>query len=144
MYNPGPCETNDPCQNDGSCIDVYNTDGTATYKCQCLEESGGLNCQSKFRVLLVCLGMTGEVGSIVLWNNCPACTVKYKQSTLHATPGLTRNLYGGRTMVTGDSDSFHTGRPDTGTNKQSESRGRSSQLSNTELNAGVKALKVPQ
>ena len=40
----------------------------------------------------------GVVGIVVLWNHSPACTVKYRQSTLHTT-----------IMVSGDSDSFHTG-----------------------------------
>ena len=52
------------------------------------------------------------VGRVVLCNWSPACTVKYRQSTLHATLSLTltpcKSMQGGLGFQ-GDSRSFHTG-----------------------------------
>ena len=49
---------------------------------------------------------------VVLCNWSPACTVKYRQSTIHATMGLTltpcKSMQGGLGFQ-GDSRSFHTG-----------------------------------
>ena len=55
---------------------------------------------------------TGAVGRVVLCNWSPACTVKYRQSTLQATLSLTltpcKSMQGGLGFQE-DSRSFHTG-----------------------------------
>ena len=58
------------------------------------------------------MNFTGVVGRVVLCNWSPACTGKYRNSTLHATLSLTltpcKSIQGGLAFQ-GDSRSFHTG-----------------------------------